>query len=91
MTGQLELVCPVCLSLFTQPHSLKECGHEFCAHCIRRVLQVKRSCPVCRHNLPEHAPLEDLTTPNRHLATNVGKWRAVHGKDKARQVTAVNR
>lgn len=68
--AQSGLVCPICLSLFANPHSLRGCGHEFCLRCIRRVCEVSTSCPVCRNShAPEHdgrAPtLAELVTPNR--------------------------
>lgn len=46
------LVCPICLCLFSNPHSLRGCGHEFCLRCIRRVCEVSTSCPVVRSRLP---------------------------------------
>jgi hypothetical protein len=46
------LVCPICLCLFSNPHSLRGCGHEFCLRCIHRVCEVSTSCPVVRPRLP---------------------------------------
>ncbi|XP_072329381.1 E3 ubiquitin-protein ligase TRIM39-like [Scyliorhinus torazame] len=45
-----ELICPICLEIFTQPVSL-ECGHHFCSSCISQSWQKVPgdvSCPQCR-------------------------------------------
>ncbi|XP_068109024.1 E3 ubiquitin-protein ligase TRIM11-like [Hyperolius riggenbachi] len=47
-----ELKCPVCLTIYTDPVSLR-CGHNFCRVCIDRVLDSQEgsagySCPECR-------------------------------------------
>uniref|UniRef100_A0A4W3JN01 B30.2/SPRY domain-containing protein n=1 Tax=Callorhinchus milii TaxID=7868 RepID=A0A4W3JN01_CALMI len=44
-----DLVCPVCLDLFTDPVTL-DCGHNFCRCCISQSWETKESkaCPECR-------------------------------------------
>ncbi|XP_068108907.1 uncharacterized protein [Hyperolius riggenbachi] len=47
-----ELECPVCLTIYTDPVSLR-CGHNFCRVCIERVLDSQEGsagyvCPQCR-------------------------------------------
>ncbi|XP_073403376.1 E3 ubiquitin/ISG15 ligase TRIM25-like [Dendrobates tinctorius] len=47
-----DLNCSICLSLYTDPVSLR-CGHNFCCSCIVSVLDAQEaaggySCPVCR-------------------------------------------
>ncbi|XP_053578079.1 E3 ubiquitin/ISG15 ligase TRIM25-like [Bombina bombina] len=47
-----ELTCPICLSLYSDPVTLK-CGHNFCMGCIKRVLCTQDgsgvyTCPDCR-------------------------------------------
>ncbi|KAM9330274.1 uncharacterized protein PAF06_011432 [Gastrophryne carolinensis] len=46
-----ELECSVCLSVYTDPVTLK-CGHNFCRMCIDRVLETQEAggyfCPQCR-------------------------------------------
>ncbi|XP_073423700.1 E3 ubiquitin/ISG15 ligase TRIM25-like [Dendrobates tinctorius] len=47
-----ELLCSICLSIFTDPVTLR-CGHNFCRVCIDRVLDTQDgsgvySCPDCR-------------------------------------------
>ncbi|XP_042200729.1 zinc-binding protein A33-like [Callorhinchus milii] len=49
-----ELICPVCLELFTDPVIL-DCSHSFCRSCITRCWEKPgpSSCPVCQETLPE--------------------------------------
>ncbi|XP_077130189.1 E3 ubiquitin/ISG15 ligase TRIM25-like [Ranitomeya variabilis] len=52
-----ELNCSICLSLYTDPVSLR-CGHNFCRSCIVSVLDAQEaaggySCPDCRAEYPE--------------------------------------
>ncbi|XP_069841064.1 uncharacterized protein [Dendropsophus ebraccatus] len=56
-----EQICPICLSLYTDPVSLR-CGHNFCRSCIVQVLDTQDesgaySCPDCRAEYPERPPL----------------------------------
>uniref|UniRef100_A0A4W3GNF5 Uncharacterized protein n=1 Tax=Callorhinchus milii TaxID=7868 RepID=A0A4W3GNF5_CALMI len=48
-----ELICPICLDLFTDPVNL-DCGHNFCRYCISQSWENKESkaCPECRTVLP---------------------------------------
>ncbi|KAG8550200.1 hypothetical protein GDO81_027653 [Engystomops pustulosus] len=51
-TLQKELECSICLSLYTDPVTLR-CGHNFCRVCIGQVLNTQHgsrvySCPECR-------------------------------------------
>ncbi|XP_059813491.1 nuclear factor 7, brain-like [Hypanus sabinus] len=48
-----ELVCAICLELFTDPVTLR-CGHTFCRLCVTRCWGDRRSssCPVCRRVVP---------------------------------------
>ncbi|XP_077128585.1 E3 ubiquitin/ISG15 ligase TRIM25-like [Ranitomeya variabilis] len=57
-----ELNCSICLSLYTDPVSLR-CGHNFCRSCIVSVLDAQEaaggySCPDCRAQYPERPALE---------------------------------
>uniref|UniRef100_A0A4W3GZ23 RING-type E3 ubiquitin transferase n=1 Tax=Callorhinchus milii TaxID=7868 RepID=A0A4W3GZ23_CALMI len=49
-----ELICPVCLELFTDPVIL-DCSHSFCRSCITQCWEKPgpSSCPVCQETLPE--------------------------------------
>ncbi|XP_040290459.1 E3 ubiquitin/ISG15 ligase TRIM25-like [Bufo bufo] len=66
-----ELNCSICLSLYTDPGSLR-CGHNFCCSCIVSVLDAQEaggvySCPDCRAEYPERPALEK----NRKLSNIV--------------------
>ena len=43
----LEIECPVCLNILTDPHIVSCCGHNFCGSCIERVQASNGSCPMC--------------------------------------------
>ncbi|KAM4025818.1 E3 ubiquitin/ISG15 ligase TRIM25-like isoform 1-T1 [Anomaloglossus baeobatrachus] len=60
-----ELHCSICLSLCTDPVSLR-CGHFFCRYCIISALDAQEaagvySCPDCRAQYPERPALEKKT------------------------------
>ncbi|XP_060126940.1 nuclear factor 7, brain-like isoform X1 [Zootoca vivipara] len=45
-----DLLCPICLSIFQEPHLLG-CGHNYCLSCIKSLVpagQGAGSCPECR-------------------------------------------
>ena len=44
----VEIECPVCLNILTDPHLVSCCGHNFCGSCIERVKASNGSCPVCK-------------------------------------------
>ena len=44
----VEIECPVCLNILTDPHLLSCCGHNFCGSCIGRVRASNGSCPMCK-------------------------------------------
>ncbi|XP_075711877.1 E3 ubiquitin-protein ligase TRIM21-like [Rhinoderma darwinii] len=57
-----ELGCSICLSLYTDPLTLR-CGHNFCRVCIDQVLNTKDgsgvySCPECRAEFQERPALQ---------------------------------
>ncbi|XP_069590898.1 E3 ubiquitin-protein ligase TRIM7-like [Ranitomeya imitator] len=69
-----ELDCSICLSLYTDPVSLR-CGHNFCRSCIVSVLDAQEaaggySCPDCRAEYPERPALEK----NRKLRNIVERF-----------------
>ena len=43
----VEIECPVCLDILTDPHQVTCCGHNFCGSCIERVRASNGSCPMC--------------------------------------------
>ncbi|XP_075175614.1 nuclear factor 7, brain-like isoform X1 [Anomaloglossus baeobatrachus] len=69
-----ELNCSICLSLYTDPVSLR-CGHFFCRSCIVSALDAQEaagvySCPDCRAQYPERPALEK----NRKLRNIVERF-----------------
>ncbi|XP_063807388.1 E3 ubiquitin/ISG15 ligase TRIM25-like [Pseudophryne corroboree] len=64
-----ELDCSICLSIYTDPVTLR-CGHNFCRVCIDRVLDTQEgsgvySCPDCRAESQERpALIQNITLCN---------------------------
>ncbi|KAM4035356.1 E3 ubiquitin/ISG15 ligase TRIM25-like [Anomaloglossus baeobatrachus] len=57
-----DLECSVCLSLYTDPVTLR-CGHNFCRECIDQVLKTQDesgvyTCPECREKFQERPTLK---------------------------------
>ncbi|XP_075434168.1 LOW QUALITY PROTEIN: E3 ubiquitin/ISG15 ligase TRIM25-like [Ascaphus truei] len=57
-----ELTCPICLSIYTQPVTLR-CGHNFCQGCIGSVWDSQGgsglyTCPECRAEFQERPALQ---------------------------------
>jgi Lon protease-like protein len=48
--------CGVCLRLLHQPATLP-CGHSFCTACTISCLELSRSCPECRAEVPMNLPV----------------------------------
>ena len=44
----VEIECPVCLNIMTDPHLVSCCGHNFCGSCIERVKAGDGACPMCK-------------------------------------------
>ncbi|XP_040197929.1 E3 ubiquitin-protein ligase Midline-1-like [Rana temporaria] len=64
---KVELQCPVCLNISTNPVTLR-CGHNFCRVCIDRVLDTQEgsggySCPECREKFPDRPALQKKIKP----------------------------
>nr|XP_056720965.1 E3 ubiquitin-protein ligase TRIM7-like [Euleptes europaea] len=62
---QREVMCSVCLELFTDPYRV-DCGHSFCRACISQCLaetSAEATCPQCR------VPIQPQNfTPNKDMA-----------------------
>ncbi|XP_063791416.1 E3 ubiquitin/ISG15 ligase TRIM25-like [Pseudophryne corroboree] len=81
-----ELSCSICLSLYTDPVSLR-CGHNFCQDCIVRVLDTQEgdgeySCPECRAEYQERPALEK----NRKLSNIVESFLCSHPELEETQI-----
>ncbi|XP_068099849.1 E3 ubiquitin-protein ligase TRIM39-like [Hyperolius riggenbachi] len=78
-----ELICSICLSLYTEPVTLT-CGHSFCRNCIETVLGTQKasgkvySCPECRKEYPKRIVLRKY----RKLSNIVNNFTAIQ-KEKA--------
>ncbi|XP_011404978.1 PREDICTED: TNF receptor-associated factor 3-like [Amphimedon queenslandica] len=44
----MEIDCPICLNILTDPHIVSCCGHNFCGSCIERIKASNGSCPMCK-------------------------------------------
>ncbi|XP_063785118.1 E3 ubiquitin/ISG15 ligase TRIM25-like [Pseudophryne corroboree] len=69
-----ELDCSICLSIYTDPVTLR-CGHNFCRVCIDRVLDTQEgsgayTCPDCRAECQERPALQRNIT----LCNIVGRF-----------------
>lgn len=62
MSHDLNLDCPICLEIFSDPTTLM-CGHSFCTSCITETVKALKSeiCPLCKKPIIED--IEDLN-PN---------------------------
>ncbi|XP_077327097.1 E3 ubiquitin-protein ligase TRIM39-like [Lithobates pipiens] len=68
-----ELVCSVCLNIYTDPVNLR-CGHNFCRVCIDRALDTQEgsgrySCPECREKF-QHRPALQRNITLRNIVGN---------------------
>ncbi|XP_073492195.1 E3 ubiquitin-protein ligase TRIM39-like [Aquarana catesbeiana] len=81
-----ELRCSICLSLYTEPVSLR-CGHIFCRDCIVTALDTQEwsrvySCPECREEYVERPTLEK----NRKLCNIVDNFRSTQQKEEKSEI-----
>ncbi|XP_074011680.1 E3 ubiquitin/ISG15 ligase TRIM25-like [Numenius arquata] len=78
-----ELVCPICLGIYSTPVSLG-CGHSFCRGCIQEA-RVRRQCPQAPFGCPlcgaEADPAAELQ-PNVQLRSIVQKFLDDQGEEK---------
>ena len=44
----VDIECPVCLNILSEPHQVTCCGHNFCKSCIERVKASNGACPMCK-------------------------------------------
>jgi ubiquitin-protein ligase len=42
------MLCPICHQMYTNPTSVRKCGHSFCKDCLERCINIKDECPTCR-------------------------------------------
>ena len=61
-----EVTCPICLDILYRP-ILTPCGHDYCRHCIERVISntplfEPNHCPLCREDFDQFAVNPRLKT-----------------------------
>ena len=56
-----ETTCTLCLETVTRP-TITNCLHIYCHDCIKRSLEFKKACPICRQTLHERDFVEIKTT-----------------------------
>ncbi|GAB6028095.1 hypothetical protein CHUAL_002315 [Chamberlinius hualienensis] len=70
-----DIICPVCLDIYTNPFVCYPCVHVFCEICLRRIAKnnpQKTLCPLCRQPigmcLPDHERCHKVRTlfPTAH-------------------------
>ncbi|XP_011404258.2 PREDICTED: TNF receptor-associated factor 5-like isoform X2 [Amphimedon queenslandica] len=44
----VDIECPVCLNILTDPHQVSCCGRNFCGYCIERIKASNGACPICK-------------------------------------------
>ncbi|XP_075198081.1 E3 ubiquitin/ISG15 ligase TRIM25-like [Anomaloglossus baeobatrachus] len=81
-----ELECSICLSLYTDPVTLR-CGHNFCRVCIDQFLNTQDesgvfSCPECREEFRERPALKRniaLHNVSERLLSSTQPHQKIHG------------
>ena len=64
----VQCECPVCLLVLREPHQVTCCGYSFCATCVKRVQNDKKSCPTCNE--------ADFTVfPDKRLKRSLNEYR----------------
>ena len=64
----VQCECPVCLLVLREPHQVTCCGYSFCATCVKRVQNDKKSCPTCND--------ADFTVfPDKRLKRSLNEYR----------------
>ena len=81
----VEIECPVCLDILTDPHLVSCCGHNFCGSCIERVKASNGSCPMCnlkRRNIKQYLTRSVYVLSMDWRSTAVIRRKDVNGKEK---------
>lgn len=58
-SSQVCLDCPICMEnvFLKHPHATA-CGHIFCMGCIKQVMNLKQSCPICRKPIRKNSVIK---------------------------------
>jgi len=57
MEQSFEKDCSICYEIMIEPVTTS-CGHNFCYNCLRKAVETKMTCPICR------AEIEDIDEEN---------------------------
>ena len=56
-----DLMCGICRDIYLDPQELIPCEHVFCETCLNRLSQARiYNCPICRRQIMNTLPVEDL-------------------------------
>ena len=44
----MDVECPICLQVMSDPHIVSCCGHHFCGYCLSKSRSRDDSCPMCK-------------------------------------------
>ncbi|XP_004606286.2 tripartite motif-containing protein 75-like [Sorex araneus] len=98
-TVQAEIICPICLEYFNNPLTIN-CGHNFCASCIKFSWLYQREtfpCPVCRYphkeihfsTNPQLGRLADLAQILHSSRGSETAWEKEHRCEEHKQVVSL--
>ncbi|KAL1871870.1 hypothetical protein VTK73DRAFT_1838 [Phialemonium thermophilum] len=80
------LLCPICHNPFESPVTTKQCGHTFCARCLRRATALQPVCPIDRRPLLAYD--EDQLCTARIITDQLDRLRVRCPNRTCDQVTA---
>ena len=43
--------CAICYEIMIEPVTLPQCGHSFCYNCLRKAVESRMDCPICKKEI----------------------------------------